>query len=70
MKETADIDGRTVQQIASMSGVDLSLDRAALAASLLRDVLAIDRRIAELGLGTLSPLGSAWSTEEVRGDEE
>jgi hypothetical protein len=70
MNEITEIDGRTVQQIARMSGIDLSLDRAMLTAPLLKAILEIDKRIADLNLGMLTAVGTTWISEAISRDEE
>ncbi|WP_344983839.1 hypothetical protein [Deinococcus rubellus] len=49
-----------VQHLTLLSGLDLSLERAADLLPQLAPMLAGDAEIAALDLGTLSPLGPTW----------
>lgn len=53
-----------VRQVAALAGLDLTPERAADLVPALLPMFEGDARIAALGLGTLSPLGTPWPLEQ------
>ncbi len=52
-----------IRGMAELSGLSLSVERAAALIPALEPVFAGDALVAALGLGTLSPLGLPWNLE-------
>jgi hypothetical protein len=53
----------TVQRLAALGGLRLSLERAAALAPALAELLAVDAEIARLGIERLPATGLPWESE-------
>ena len=59
-KAGREVSAQAVQQLAALSGLALSLERAAALAPALADLLAVDDEIARLGIALLPAAGLPW----------
>lgn len=65
MRAAADLDIEFIRQIAQANGVDLAPERAAVLLPALRELLAVDTKVAALGLDRLPAVGLPWDTGVV-----
>ena len=69
MSKITNLDANFIRQIARANGLEVSLERAEALLPALRDLLAVDAKIAKLSLHTLSAVGQPWAPGELPDDD-
>lgn len=63
MLQPLEVNAKLVAKLAALNGLELSLQRAAPLVPVLRELLEVDRQIADLQLERLLPVGLPWQDE-------
>ena len=63
MQETAELNTDFIRQIVQANGIDLARERAEALLPALRELLAVDAKVAALGLERLPAIGLPWDAE-------
>ena len=63
MSQQLEVDAELVVKLAALNGLELSLDRATPLAPVFRELLEVDRQIADLQIERLPSVGLPWQGE-------
>lgn len=65
MQPPTPIDGKFVQQLAALNGLNLTIERAEALLPVLHILLAVDAQVAALDLDKLPAIGLPWEPGEI-----